>query len=203
MDHENAIRTQAAERYVLGELADDDAELFEAHYFDCIACAADVRDEMHLKELIPQIEVVAPVIPIATRAKRRLFHWMQPVAAALFALGIGIGRLFMPGVAPGVTTAHAFAISRDGGTQTFSRNEVIQGNYDIPGDDQYVSYAFEVRGESDGRRRSIDTVPAKEANETQLVTIGKLPAGSYILSIDGVRADGNRTSIQEVKFIVQ
>lgn len=43
MDHEEAVTTQAAERYVLGELAQQEREAFEEHFFECTECARDVR----------------------------------------------------------------------------------------------------------------------------------------------------------------
>jgi hypothetical protein len=43
MDHESAIQTNAVERYLLGEMPVEERDSFEAHYFDCAACAGDVR----------------------------------------------------------------------------------------------------------------------------------------------------------------
>ena len=43
MDHETSIKTQAAERYLLGELPPPEREAFEQHYFDCSECAESVR----------------------------------------------------------------------------------------------------------------------------------------------------------------
>ena len=42
MDHEEAVRLQAAEKYVLGELAEELREAYEQHYFDCQECATEV-----------------------------------------------------------------------------------------------------------------------------------------------------------------
>jgi len=42
MDHEEAVRLQAAEKYVLGDLAEELCEAYEEHYFDCQECATDV-----------------------------------------------------------------------------------------------------------------------------------------------------------------
>ena len=39
MDHQQAIATHAAERYLLNELGDADRDAFEEHYFAC----ADLR----------------------------------------------------------------------------------------------------------------------------------------------------------------
>ncbi len=43
MDHEMSMRTQAAERYLLGELPPAERDAFEQHYFDCQECAESVR----------------------------------------------------------------------------------------------------------------------------------------------------------------
>lgn len=43
MDHEAAEKTSAVERYLLGEFGPEDQAAFEAHFFDCPACAEEVR----------------------------------------------------------------------------------------------------------------------------------------------------------------
>lgn len=43
VDHDVALRQQAAERYTLGELEGGEREGFEEHFMTCEACAADVR----------------------------------------------------------------------------------------------------------------------------------------------------------------
>ena len=42
MDHNEALRQQAAEKYVLGELSPPLRNEFEAHFFECQECALDV-----------------------------------------------------------------------------------------------------------------------------------------------------------------
>jgi Putative zinc-finger len=43
MNHDQAVSSQAAERYVLGELTPSEREAFEGHYFDCAACFEQVE----------------------------------------------------------------------------------------------------------------------------------------------------------------
>lgn len=43
MDHDQAVQTHAVERYLLKEMTPSEREEFEAHYFDCTACADDLR----------------------------------------------------------------------------------------------------------------------------------------------------------------
>ena len=43
LDHNEALRQQAAEKYVLGELSQPLRDEFEAHFFECQECARDVK----------------------------------------------------------------------------------------------------------------------------------------------------------------
>jgi anti-sigma factor RsiW len=43
MDHSQALSTLATERYLLGEMTEQERDAFEEHYFDCGECAEDVR----------------------------------------------------------------------------------------------------------------------------------------------------------------
>jgi len=43
MEHDEAVRLQAAVKYVLGELPQTERDSFEEHYFDCGECALEVR----------------------------------------------------------------------------------------------------------------------------------------------------------------
>ena len=43
MNHDEAIRLKAAEKYLLGELSAEMRDQYEDHYFGCAECAQDVR----------------------------------------------------------------------------------------------------------------------------------------------------------------
>jgi hypothetical protein len=43
MDHMQAVQTQAAEKYLLGEFSVAEQDEFAEHFFDCEECAKDVR----------------------------------------------------------------------------------------------------------------------------------------------------------------
>jgi hypothetical protein len=43
MDHNEAVRLQAVEKYVLGELPQNLRDEYEEHFFDCEECAADMN----------------------------------------------------------------------------------------------------------------------------------------------------------------
>ena len=43
MDHEEAVRLQAAEKYLLGQLPKEQHAAYEEHYFDCSVCAEEIK----------------------------------------------------------------------------------------------------------------------------------------------------------------
>lgn len=54
MDHEIAVKSKAAERYLLGELAPEERDEFEAHFFECAACGEEVRSASEFLEGLRQ-----------------------------------------------------------------------------------------------------------------------------------------------------
>src|SRR2546426_10431607 len=50
MDHEEAIKLRAAERYILEELSPDERDDFEERYFMCVECADEVRSVFALAD---------------------------------------------------------------------------------------------------------------------------------------------------------
>jgi anti-sigma factor RsiW len=43
MNHDEAVQLMATEKYLLNELTPEQREAFEAHFFECVDCAKDVR----------------------------------------------------------------------------------------------------------------------------------------------------------------
>lgn len=73
MDHNHAVHTMAAERYLLNELTPEEREAFEAHFFSCADCAAGLRAAAaFLQEARAQLHEFATASPACP----------QPVAVA-------------------------------------------------------------------------------------------------------------------------
>jgi anti-sigma factor RsiW len=99
MTHADAIRTLAAERYLLDEMSEIERFAFEEHYFDCQECADDIRTGSTMRHavksgLLPDTPRAQPVVQIVA-AKRR---WTPAVvvpwaAAAVLALAVGYQSL--------------------------------------------------------------------------------------------------------------
>ncbi len=90
MEHSEAIQSRAAERYSTGQMAADEAELFEAHFFGCLECAEEVRwislFEANAKQVVgkkvreTEAQFVA-VVPLVQ-------EYRVPVAVPAFAQGL-------------------------------------------------------------------------------------------------------------------
>lgn len=109
MEHKEAVSIGATERYLLGELGDDERDAFEEHYFSCTECAADVRAASQFVEGAAHVLsngagakgalLAAPggSAPERERKPRRLPHrglaWFFPMplgAAATLAAAVGL-----------------------------------------------------------------------------------------------------------------
>ena len=83
MDHIEAVQLQAAEKYVLGELAPELREQFEEHYFDCAECAKDLKalatfvtaSRMIFKETEFSAQAPSHEVP---RERANWFRWFRP-----------------------------------------------------------------------------------------------------------------------------
>lgn len=92
MDHTEATRLAAAERYLLGELTAEQRAAFEEHFFECPECAAEVRLGAELIDnLKPALAPLRP--PAAPEAQRRAYawlHWAPAAAAVVLAAGLTV-----------------------------------------------------------------------------------------------------------------
>jgi Putative zinc-finger len=87
MDHLEAKRIQAAEKYVLGELSSDLRDEYEEHYFDCEDCTADLKAASVFVGVGKQIfQEEAASVPAEEHKKERggfsaWFAWLRPAIA--------------------------------------------------------------------------------------------------------------------------
>lgn len=102
MDHTEAERTGAVDRYLLGELTDAEREAFEEHYFACPQCAQEVLAGEALRANVRAVLLEDRGLGRTAVPARRWFHWFRLpspqlawAAAAVFALVAGYDRLVL------------------------------------------------------------------------------------------------------------
>jgi hypothetical protein len=82
MEHTDAIRLQAVEKYVLGELTPALRNEFEAHYFDCSECSLNVRAGVAFAAASRQYFAEAPAPAFVPQpASAGWFAWLKPMIA--------------------------------------------------------------------------------------------------------------------------
>ena len=88
MNHSEAVKEMAAERYLLDELTPDARDAFEEHMFDCPECALDVRSGAafigEAKVQLPEISLGSPAAYITSMPRKQdkqWFSWLRPVFA--------------------------------------------------------------------------------------------------------------------------
>jgi hypothetical protein len=106
MDHREAVRLQAAEKYLLGELPKEQHAAFEEHFFDCSACAEEMKTTVAFMESSRQVvrEGVLQVVNEkglvpATPKGGGWFGWLRPA----FAVPVFAALLLFIGYQNGVT----------------------------------------------------------------------------------------------------
>ncbi|HEX3579117.1 MAG TPA: zf-HC2 domain-containing protein [Thermoanaerobaculia bacterium] len=194
MNHDNAIKTMAAERYVLGELEPAERDEFEEHFFDCTECTADVRDAAKIADGVRTGVRVAPV--------RHYSRWAAAAAGA--AVAIGLAYQYVPQVARlghHSSNAPSQAAQATAGEQFIELDTtraaqtpyVIVGklplaiSFIIPVTDPHPPYICQLRDKA-GVSFGSTTVSTKDdaANAVSLVIpAGKLHSGDYTLGIRG------------------
>ncbi len=93
MDHQISTRTQATERYLLGELEPLEREEFEEHFFDCAECAENVRTGFLFAESAKAVfreEACRAVEPLYPAKRRKWLIFMRLPRLAVIAAGLSI-----------------------------------------------------------------------------------------------------------------
>jgi hypothetical protein len=93
MDHTEAIRSMAAEKYLLSDLTPELQEAFEEHFFDCRECGEDVRTGAlfleHSKALLSRVPVLQPAIARKTTGPSWV-SWLRGLAVPVMAVLLAV-----------------------------------------------------------------------------------------------------------------
>jgi len=213
MDHDQAIREKATERYLLDELGPAQREEFEEHLFDCQDCALDVRAAAAFVEqskvLLAEKPVAVPArVPVPAAVKPGWFAWLRPAFAvpvlALLLAVIGYQnfsnrRLEQAANTPQVLPYASINVSTRGGGTTEVATDPAHSFLlllSIPPDSRYVSYKLDLYS-SQGQLEWSRTIPAAAADDTRSLYVpgaGHEP-GNRALAVHGITAAGGSVDL--------
>jgi len=221
MDHTEAVRLMAAERYLLDDLTSELQEGFEEHYFECQECALDVRAgnafigyaklELAAK---PEAKAVADVVKTKSRGWA---NWWRPVLvpgiAALALVLFYQNFVTVPQLKSGIAAARAPQLLAPlyltagqgrgpGGVPvaTTKRNQPIPLSFDIPGDSRFVSYVCEIYSPTGELEGSV-TLPAEAAKNAVYMSMypKRGQSGVFQLVKRGIVAGSGTTQSVEIE----
>jgi hypothetical protein len=204
MDHAEAIRHNAAERYAIGDLPLAEVEEFERHFFECPQCSEELRalsilasDARAVFLEPPPAPVTAPVAdPVRPPAVEKVTAWWrQPwiLGPAFAAVAVAITLSVSPGLHQSsgkieqVSAFPLFASSRgsetpvtpaaDSASYTLYMDKTWEGSSD--------SYHAVIRDEAGNAERASFTL--KDAGPGRFLEISiptrALAAGRYVLVV--------------------
>ena len=211
MDHNSAVKLEACEKYVLGELSPELREAFEEHYFSCAECAAQLRSTVELaagsRQVFAEAPALAATVGAAARERSGWFAWLRPAIAvpafAALLLVIGYQNFFTipqlrESAAPRVLPMFSLIAANTRGEtvpEFSARPDEPLGLYvDVPADPAYSAYVIRLQ-DPNGNTVPLRSLTYAEAQKTQVVVInpGK-KAGNYSLVVLGQSKSAEATS---------
>lgn len=210
IDHEQAVKTMMAERYLLGELTGNERDAYEAHLFDCQACFAQVKAGTEFVSYLKQIGAEEPAVVPARPAglvARFLAGLRQPVAACAIAaciLVVGSNvylyrelaqqkgpaierRYVLTGIAHGGQSARLIEVPPD---------TILDLDVDYTTSGEFTAYGARILSES-GLIESSLSIPIDQADGMAKIAVPahSLKAGKYSIIVWGRTDDGSEREI--------
>jgi hypothetical protein len=207
MDHETAIKIQAAERYVLDEFTSEERADFEEHFFGCRECADEVRAASILAAntravLAEQARRATAKLPSESRSK---LWWLWPLAASAALNLVFAGMIVFNRLHPGPPGAgaiepqffHSYAVpaASRAALNSFSLppgSRFFGARFDLLPGQHFEGFECEIL-DSVGTSRSKQSLKAPEGDASELelaVPVASLAAGDYTLVLRGSQSAG-------------
>lgn len=221
MDHSEAMRLQAAEKYVLGELTAVLRDEYEAHYFDCQECAADIKAAAAFLDASRAQFRLEPreVLREKKHGEQGWFPWLRPaLLPALTVLAAALAYqnfVTIPGLKRATATPTAGQASFISLIGANSRGEVaksfaIQQNQpvilevDIPPAPDLFSYLCQIQDHA-GHTVYQGRVSAEDAKHSVhlIVPPGTLQHEPYTLRILGQNSADSEPGVSTEVFRLQ
>ncbi len=227
MNHDEAIRLKAAEKYLLCELSAEMRDQYEDHYFGCAECAQDVRTGAVFIDNARDVLIPPSVTGLGAKHQpARSGGWWSALLRPAFAVPALALLLLVAGYQNAVTIPHLKnAVSQSETAQTLPSYSLIAENsrggaqlaisvpadkpvsffVDIPPNDSYTSYVCEFQTESGTPELSLN-ISADEAKRTVqlLIPAGRLASGKHVLVVRGLdsqgKSDADKIGVANYRF---
>jgi hypothetical protein len=222
MDHTEAVRSSAAERYTLGDLPLPEVEEFERHFFECSQCSEELRALSILAANARAVfaEGPAPVVapPVVTPepqpgiADKVKAWWREPwiLGPAFAALAVIVFVSIGPGLRQPsskieqVYSFPLFATSR--GKETLVTPSAGATSFTIYMDKTWDgsadSYRAVIRDEGGKERAVLSLKDPGEGRSLEVsVPAHSLSPGRYVLVVEG--ASGQNTDLARYPFTLR
>jgi hypothetical protein len=227
MNHDEAIRLKAAEKYLLGELSAELRDQYEDHYFGCAECAQDIRTGAVFIDNARDVLIPPSVTELgAEHQSASPGGWWATLLRPAFAVSALALLLLVAGYQNAVTIPHLKnAVSQSETPQTLPSFSLISGNsrggaplaisvpagkpfsffVDIPPNGGYSSYVCEFQTESGTPELSLN-ISADEARRTVqlLIPAGRLTSGKHVLVVRGLdsqaKPDADKIGVANYPF---
>lgn len=222
MDHQEAIRLTATERYLMDELSPELRDQFEEHFFDCAECASDVKTASLFietsKDVLaePRLEAVPAFRPPVPTPKR-WFDWFRPALAVptfavlLAVIGyqsfVTVPRLKVAVDSPQLLPWTAIHTRTRGAVAT-PTPVAPDGTFgivlDVTPDSHFSSYVAEFFDPSGKKEWSLP-IAAKMQDDSSIIRVppGNRVAGTYTLTLEGISPDGKSAVISTTPLELQ
>jgi hypothetical protein len=227
MDHEEAVRQKATEKYILDELDLGLRDQFEEHLFDCQDCAMDVRTAAMFVEqtkialaetpTTTAVRTAADVQGFTSRPAQGWFSWLRPAFAvpvmALLLAVIGYQNLVtVPRLLQAVNEPHigpwaSLSVSTRGSEPIILKMQAGEGFnllINLPPDQSYSAYTLQLYN-PEGKLQWAGRIPAASPDIPRSIYVpgAGLEQGNYKLAISGVTAAGESSEISSHPIEVQ
>jgi hypothetical protein len=220
MDHNEAVRQKATEKYLLNELDPELRDQFEEHLFDCQDCALDVRAAAMFVEQ-SKIALAEPTATAPAReaamapAKSGWFAWFRPAFAvpvfALLLTAIGYQnfvtypKLIQAANQPQVGPWASVNISTRGATTTVIKARPGEGFgllVNLPPEDGFASYTADLYNPAEKLDWSGPISAASEGRQIYIPGRNRR-AGTYTLVVHGITSTGESKELSRHPIDVQ
>jgi len=220
MDHDEAVRQKATERYLLDELDPEVRDQFEEHLFDCQDCALDLRAGAmfveQTKVILAEPSAVSTARVPAAATKPGWLAWLRPAfAVPVFALLLAVigyqnlvtyPQLSQAVNQPQVGPWASVNVSTRGASATVIKIHPGDGFgllVNLPPEDGFASYTADLYNPAGKKEWSRQIATASQETRQIYIPGHNLVSGTYTLVVNGITPGGESKEISRHPVDVQ